>query len=233
MAETLIFDLDNTLYPASCRLFDQVDKKMTGYVAQLLGVDEAEAHRVQKDYFHRYGTTLTGLMKHHNIPAEDFLTFVHDIDHSVIPHNQSLLDALDRFSGRKIIYTNGSLPHAQNILNHLKIDHHFEVIYDIVAADYAPKPALPPFEKLLREQNINPHTAIMFDDIPRNLEHAANLGMTTVWITGDPEYALLQSEHGTPPEDYIHHQTDDLAAWLHDYLDTLHIKSDSPERKAL
>ena len=87
--DTWIFDLDNTLYPASCRLFDQIDVKIGAFVSNLLGIDEVEARRIQKAYFYKYGTTLRGLMSEHQIVPDDFLDYVHDIDHSPVPANQA------------------------------------------------------------------------------------------------------------------------------------------------
>ena len=87
--DTWVFDLDNTLYPASCRLFDQIDVKMGEFVSRLLNVDYAEAKRRQKEMFYKYGTTLRGLMTEHGITPDDFLDYVHDIDHSPVPLNTS------------------------------------------------------------------------------------------------------------------------------------------------
>lgn len=216
--DVLIFDLDNTLYPASSRLFDQVDARMSLFVSDLLGLPLEEARRLQKEYFYTYGTTLIGLMKHHGVAPHDFLDYVHTLDLSVLPVDVRLMAALDAHPGRKVVFTNGSEKHARNILRHLQIDLHFDGVFDIIAADFQPKPALATYEAMLARLDIDPARAIMFEDIPRNLEPAAALGMETVWIHTETEYALMESVHGTPLESYVHHRTTDLAGWLHTHL---------------
>lgn len=216
--DILIFDLDNTLYPASSRLFDQVDARMTLFVQNLLGLSSEAARTLQKDYFYTYGTTLIGLMKHHGVPPQEFLDYVHTIDLSVLPVDLRLIAALDAHPGRKVVFTNGSEKHARNILTHLQIAAHFDGVFDIVSAAFQPKPALATYEIMLERLRIDPTRAIMFEDIPRNLEPAAHLGMETVWIHTETEYALMGSQHGTPLEEYVHHRTTDLAGWLHKNL---------------
>ena len=213
-AETWIFDLDNTLYPARCDLFAQIDVKMGAFVSTLLNLDLTEARAVQKRYFREHGTTLNGLMQNHGIDPADFLDFVHDIDYSPVPHNPSLADAMDRLHGRKVIFTNGTVPHAEAVLERLGIARHFDVIFDIVASDYVPKPNPEPYGKLLAEHGIAPETAVMLEDMARNLEHPAAIGMQTVWVRTDHAW----SADGADAGDHIHHITDDLAAWLSDYV---------------
>lgn len=219
--DTLVFDLDNTLYPASSRLFDQVDVRMTKFVANLLGVPSTEARKIQKDYFHRFGTTLIGLIENHDVTPEEFLHYVHDIDLACVPHNARLLRFLSDYPGKKVVFTNGSADHADNILTHLQINDLFHGCFDIIDAGYIPKPDPTTYDKMLNKLNVDPKKSIMFEDIPRNLEPAANLGMATVWITGDPEYAKLTSHHGTPNEEFIHYTTDCITTWLETHIQPL------------
>src|SRR5215510_13999037 len=135
-AETWIFDLDNTLYPASCNLFAQVDKHIGEFIARLLRVDAAEAHRIQKQYFRDYGTSLRGLMVHHDVDPRDFLEFVHAVDVTPVQPSPALEQALGRLPGRKIVFTNGSEKHAENVMARLGVSHRFDAVFDIVAADY-------------------------------------------------------------------------------------------------
>ena len=214
VAETWIFDLDNTLYPASCNLFAQIDVKMGAFISKYLNVDLTDARTVQKRYFREHGTTLNGLMQNHGIEPSDFLDFVHDIDYSPVAHNPDLVDALDRLHGRKVIFTNGTVPHAEAVLDRLGLAHVFEVIYDIVASDYVPKPNPQPYEKLLDEHDIDPRTSVMVEDMARNLEHPAAIGMQTVWVRTDHDW----SRDGVETGDHVHHVTDDLATWLSDYV---------------
>ncbi|RDD61098.1 pyrimidine 5'-nucleotidase [Ferruginivarius sediminum] len=207
-----LFDLDNTLYPASCRLFDQVDRRMGEFVQQALGLaNPAEARKIQKDYLRDHGTTLRGLMDVHGIAPDDYLDYVHAIDVSAVQPDPNLDAALAALPGRKLIFTNGSENHAVNVMDRLGVAHHFEAIFDIAAADYVPKPARGPYDQLIVRHGLRPEATVFFDDMPRNLEPAAELGMTTVWVANDSEWAL---QGHTGAEDFVHHVTDDLAGWL-------------------
>lgn len=217
-ADTWIFDLDNTLYPSSCNLFDQVDKKMGAFISDYLGVDLVEARALQKRYFREYGTTLNGLMTHHGMDPAAFLASVHDIDYSPVQRNDDLIDAIKRLPGRKVIFTNGTVQHANSVLERLGIHGEFDVLFDIVASDYVPKPNPEPYNKLLATHDIDPKKAVMLEDIARNLEHPAALGMVTVWVRTDHHW----SHDGAGEGDHIHHITDDLAVWLSGYVKRRH-----------
>lgn len=215
--DTWVFDLDNTLYPADGRVFDQVDQRMGLFISELLGVDFAEARRLQKLYYHEYGTTLSGLMTVHGMPPKAFLDYVHDIDVSMIDPNPALDAALARLPGRCLIYTNGSLAHAENVLNRLAIRNRFEAIFDIVSADYIPKPHRTAYEHIFAKAAVTPAHAVMFEDIARNLEAAHALGLTTVWVkpTGDmPGQGDTADADELAGHPHIHHVTDDLAGFL-------------------
>jgi len=206
---TWIFDLDNTLYPATCRLFDQIDKKMGLYIENLLQLDPVAARALQKSYFKSHGTTLRGLMENHHIDPLEFLEFVHGIDLNVVKKDPNLGAALDQLPGRKIIYTNASVSHCDRVLTQLGLTGHFQGIFDIIAANYRPKPDPESYRQFIRLYDIDPATSLYADDLPRNLGPAADLGMTTLWIKTDVEWA--QAEPGMHS---IHHQTNDLAYWL-------------------
>ena len=214
--DTWVFDLDNTLYPASCRLFDQIDVKMGNFVAKLLNVEYDEAKRRQKEMFYKYGTTLRGLMTEHGITPDDFLDYVHDIDHSPVPPTQALDDALHALPGRKLIFTNGTVAHAEKVLARIGITHHFEDIFDIVHSDFIPKPEIQPYLKFIGQTGIDPTTSAMFEDIARNLEAPHALGMVTVLVVSpenkDAEH--LNKATGGTAQQHIHHVTDDLAGFL-------------------
>ncbi len=207
--DTWIFDLDNTLYPASCRLFDQVERRIGLYVEQLLGLDPQSAKALQKQYFRDHRTTLNGLMIHHRVDPNDFLEFVHRIDHSPIQPDPRLDLALSRLPGRKIVFTNGSQDHATKIMERLGVTRHFSAIFDIAAGNFVPKPEPAAYRALLARHAIKPDDSVMFDDMARNLAPAAELGMATVWVRTDVEWAQAPAEAG-----YIHHVTEDLPAWL-------------------
>ncbi len=208
-AKVWIFDLDNTLYPASSNLFDQVDWNMTRYVAELLSLNETDARILQKQYFREYGTTMRGLMTVHGVDPAAFLDYVHKIDLSPIAEDPALTDALARLPGRKVIFTNGSTKHAENITRHIGVDHHFEGYFDIIDADYVPKPAPETYNAVCARFEIDPRQAVMVEDMAKNLVPAAAMGMTTVWVDTGVAWSREQSELG-----HIHHRTDDLAGWL-------------------
>lgn len=206
-----VFDLDNTLYPAESRLFHQIDRRMGEFVAELLGLDFDSARRIQKTYFRDYGTTLRGLMIHHGADPHAYLDFVHDIDLSVVPDNQPLAAALARLEGTKVIFTNASRGHAEQVTEHLGIAHHFDGIFDIHDAEYLPKPASETFDRFVAVHGVSPGAAVLFEDSVANLQPAAALGMTTVLV--QPGEDGVANDAG---DDAVHHVTDDLAAWLHE-----------------
>lgn len=208
-----IFDLDNTLYPASSKLFDQVDWNMTRYVGDLLGLEQTEARALQKQYFREYGTTMRGLMTRHNVDPVAFLDYVHNIDLTPISADPVLNGALDKLPGRKVIFTNGSTAHAENITRHLGIDHHFEGCFDVIDANYIPKPDLNTYQSFCLRYEIDPADAVMVEDMAKNLAPAAALGMTTVWLDTGVEWSRDSAEHG-----HVHHRTLDLATWLSDVV---------------
>ena len=212
-AKTWVFDLDNTLYPAACGLFRQVEQNMTRYIMDRLELGREDAYAVQKTYFREHGTTMRGLMHHHAVDPLDFLAYVHDIDLSPIPVNPVLNDLLTRLPGRKIIFTNGSTGHAENITRHMGIDHHFEAVFDIVAADYIPKPEKVIYERLVDSHTIDPDTTVMVEDMAKNLAPAAEIGMTTVWIETDTTWGR---EHAD--SDFVHHRAPDINTFLSDVL---------------
>jgi len=214
-AETWIFDLDNTLYPASCRLFDQVDDNITKFIMNFLSLDWRMAHALQKKYFRQYGTSMNGLMKLHNADPIEFLNFVHNIDLSKVDKNPRLDGALAKLPGRKIIFTNGSAAHAEGIMNALGVTHHFEAVFDIVAAKYKPKPDPRAYKAFVARHKINPKTAVMIEDMACNLVPAHEMGMSCVWIASDSDWAQTG-----PNESQVHYVVDDLTIWLEDLCET-------------
>lgn len=210
--ETWVFDLDNTLYPAECNLFAQVDRRMTEFIADFLGLSRDEARRLQKEYFRAHGTTLNGLMAVHGLAPAAFLDYVHDIDVSPVDPCPELDRILHRLPGRKLIYTNGSTAHAERVLARLGVERHFDDIFDIVAAGYVPKPNAAPYAQLVARGCFAPRGAVMFDDIAKNLRAAFDLGMTTVWIR--TESAWSGAPGPDEPLEHVHHVAEDLLSFL-------------------
>lgn len=207
--ETWIFDLDNTLYPSDCDLFRQIEVRMGLFIAQLLGLERDAAHALRRDYYRTYGTTLSGLMTVHGIDPHHFLRFVHEVDLSVVPPNPDLNHHLARLPGRKIVFTNGSTAYAERVLERVGIRHHFELIFDIEAAGFVPKPAPQTFDALLGRLLCDPSRAVMFDDIPANLTPARARGLTTVLIKAGKSGAASVHEG-----EEAHHATEDLTRFL-------------------
>jgi putative hydrolase of the HAD superfamily len=207
--ETWIFDLDNTLYPASCRLFDQIQARMQRFVAERLELSPEAAFAVQKRYFRQYGTTMRGLMTVDLVDPHEFMRFVHDVDLSCVPPDPALAAALAALPGRKLVHTNGSAAHAERLLAHLGIAERFSGIVDIAAAGFEPKPAPAGYLELLRRHRVLPQSALMVEDIARNLVPAAALGMTTAWLRGSLDWAAAGAEGG-----HVHYIVDDLGAFL-------------------
>ena len=216
-----VFDLDNTLYPRHTNLFAQVDTRIRDYVQRLLSVDAVEAHRVQKDYYRRYGTTLRGLMEEHGIAPDDFLAYVHDIDHSPVKPDPVLASAIAGLPGRKFILTNGSRAHAEKVAERLGFTDHFEDIFDIVRSELLPKPARATYDRFVAATGIAPDRAAMFEDLSRNLEVPSVLGMKTVLVVPSPGIReVLEDDWEMEGRDaaYVDYLTDDLGAFLGDVL---------------
>ncbi len=211
-----VFDLDNTLYPAHSNLFAQVDVRIRDYVARLLDVPPDEANEIQKDYYRRYGTTLRGLMDERGIAPDDFLEYVHDIDHSVLAPAPELAAALKRLPGRKFIFTNGSRVHAEKTAARLGIAEHFTDIFDIVAAELSPKPNRETYDRFLALTGVSPARAAMFEDLSRNLAVPHRLGMRTVLVVPRGTREVFREAWELEGDDAPHVEfvTDDLAGFV-------------------
>jgi putative hydrolase of the HAD superfamily len=214
--QTWVFDLDNTLYPHHLNLWQQVDARIRDFVAGFLDLTPDDAFRLQKDYYRRYGSTMRGLMTEHRLNPDDFLEFVHEIDHSPLTPNPALGAAIERLPGRKLILTNGSRKHAETVMRRLDVHRHFEDVFDIAAADFAPKPLPQVYHQFLARHGVDPARAAMFEDLARNLEVPHALGMTTVLVVpeGTREVFREEWELAGRDADHVDHVTDDLAGFL-------------------
>jgi putative hydrolase of the HAD superfamily len=213
-----IFDLDNCLYPADCRLFELIDERMTAYVGRLLDVDPVEARRVQKMHFHGSGTTLAGLMKHHDVDPHHFMGDVHDVPLDRVARDDRLIAALTRLPGRKFVHTNGNADYAWKVLDRLGVAAEIDHLHDIFAADLTPKPELHGYRKLLDQFEIDPTRAVMVEDMARNLTPAKQLGMTTVWVDNGSE----RGSHGSD-ESIVDVRVTDVGEWLESILGEQHV----------
>ncbi len=204
-----IFDLDNTLYPVTQTLLEHIDRHMGAFVARFLGVDAEEARRIQKLYFRQYGLTLRGLMLHHNLDPARYFEEMTPMDLNEVVPNPDLADSIARLPGRRLIYTNSSVRHSSLVLDRLGMNDLFEAIYDIEAANWVPKPAIESYRLMCDRYDIDPARAVMIDDIARNLEPAAALGMKTVWIKTGAEWA-----RDVQPEPHIDQVIGDIGGWV-------------------
>ncbi|MBC8013458.1 MAG: pyrimidine 5'-nucleotidase [Methyloceanibacter sp.] len=214
--EAWVFDLDNTLYPADCNLFAQMDRRMGEFIANSFGIPLEEAQTLRETYYYEHGTTLAGLVRLHGVSPDAFLDYVHDIDLSAVVPSPELAAALAALPGRKFIFTNGSRKHAEAVASRLGVASHFEDICDIHALEYIyPKPMPEAYERFVKAHGVVAHEAAMFDDLPHNLETAHRLGMTTVLVHGlteHPEHRAIKDWTEIPA--HIHHRTDALAPFL-------------------
>ena len=207
-----VFDLDNTLYSGQTKVFEQVDKKMSSYISSKLNVTLDEAKKIQKEYFHKYSTTLSGMMKHHKIDANEFLEFVHDVNLDFLKQDKDLENEITKIIGKKIIFTNGSKAHAANVTKRIGIDKLFDGVFDIVESNFIPKPSMKAYKKLIEKYKIEPQYCILVEDIARNLKPAHELGMKTVWIKNDEPWAAEFAG-----ENFINYRTENLTNFLKEF----------------
>lgn len=198
-----VFDLDNTLYPPQARLFDQIEVKMTQFVMDALNVDRPEADRLRRHYWQLYGTTLAGLMREHQVDPAPYLIDVHDISLDHLDKDADLARHISDLPGRRIVFTNGTAPYAERVLEARGLTGLFDAVYGVEHAGFRPKPERAAFEEVFAKDGITPEKAAMFEDEPRNLAAPHAMGMRTVHVAETPVDA-----------DHIHHHTDDLTSFL-------------------
>lgn len=204
-----IFDLDNTLYPASTNLFAQVSEKMTIYIANFLGIDKAKADKMRYEYWQKYGTSLAGLMKNFKIDPDHFLEVVHDIDFSSLNKDSKLINTLNELPGRKVVYTNGTVPYARQVLKYRGLADAFDEIYGIENANYIPKPSPKAYKMIFAKSNIIYNRSAMFEDEIRNLKVPFELGLKTILICDRPTN-----------ENYVDYSTENLPDFLRQIIST-------------
>ena len=204
-----VFDLDNTLYPVSSGMFHQVDRRIGEFISDLMSVPYDEARRIQKGYFHRYGTTLKGLMEEHGIDPAYYLEYTHDVDLSILQPDPALKTALSGLPGRRLVFTNGEGNYARRVLDRLGIAELMDGVFDIIAANYIPKPQPSVYADFVTSFDVSPTEAVYVEDMARNLVPAHEMGMTTVWLRTDYEWGEMDISR-----DHIHYEISDLPAWL-------------------
>ena len=213
-----VFDLDNTLYPRTCDLFSQVDSLITQYMMEVTGLDHDPARKLQKIYYKEHGTTLNGLMIHHDIDPDHYLNIVHDIDYSPVDAHPELIELIGALPGKKFIFTNADIGHATAVLERLGSVEIFDGMHDIVATNYVPKPEQFAYDSFLNFHKIDAKKAIMFDDLEKNLKVPHLMGMATVHVVAEEGFShdrVDDWELGRVDNaDHIHHVTNDLVGFL-------------------
>ena len=180
-----IFDLDNTMYDINLGLFKKISKRITDFIISKYSLDEEQAKKIQKEYYLKYGLTLRGLIVEKKLEPEEFLDYVHDVEHPELKKNDQLISKIRILEGKKIIFTNATSKHAKKILKILELEHDFDQIIDIKDLEYIPKPDKRSYKKLLECLNLNKENldkTIFFEDTVKNLIPAKELGITTVWM---------------------------------------------------
>ena len=207
--KNIIFDCDGVLYQDLEAVFGQVSKKMTEYISEKLKLDFKKAKELQTNYFHKYNTSLNGLMIHHDIHPEEFLKYVHEIDLSFMKKDLVLREELLNLNFKKFVFTNGSKEHVDNITKHLGIDDLFDGVFDIVDAEFHPKPEAKAFDLMLKKFNINPKETLYIEDIAKNLSIGKIRGSTTVWLINDEYWGKKESN-----KDFIDYKIENLSLFL-------------------
>lgn len=183
MIRYILFDLDETLYPATSGLMPAIGDRMRLYLEQRYDLDPQRAHELQTRYWLEYGTTLRGLMLEHEIDPNDYLRFVHDVDvaHFIQP-DERLHQVLAAIPQQKVIFTNADAPHAERVLERLNIADQFTRIFDIVFVEFDCKPGRGAYERVLQALDAQGSECILVEDSVRNLTAARELGIATILI---------------------------------------------------
>jgi len=208
-----VFDLDNTLYPATSTVYVEVEQRMNDFIMAHLRLDLAAAVALRKKFFEAHGTTLRGLMNEYGLPPTPFLDYVHELDLSGLVADAALHRAIGALPGRKLIFTNATRRHAERVLARLGLAEHFCGIHGIEGCEYLPKPDPSGYRVLLERHGVDAGAAAMIDDMAKNLKPAASLGMTTIWLRGGPHMA-----EGDEDAAHVHHVADDLASFLREAM---------------
>jgi len=207
--KNILFDLDGVLYQNLEAVFGQVSKKMTKYISNKLGLDLKKARELQTNYFHKYNTSLNGLMIHHNIKPEEFLKYVHDIDLSFMKKDLILRKELESLNLKKFIFTNGSKEHANNITTHLGVNDLFDGLFDIVDAQFSPKPTAKAFDLMVKKFKINPSETLYIEDIAKNLSIGKERGTITAWLINNEYWGKKESD-----KEFIDYKIENLSLFL-------------------
>lgn len=182
-----IFDLDNTLHDASRHIFPHINRSMTAYLQQHLQLDEQAANELRQYYWHRYGATLSGLIRHHGTDPDHFLWHTHQFPDlpGMVVRSPRLRHALRALPGRKVVFSNAPHHYAAAVLKLLRLEDLFDDLVAVEHARYRPKPDFFGFRKVMRRHRVSASQCVMVEDSLENLLAAKRLGMRTVWVSAD------------------------------------------------
>ena len=188
----ILFDLDNTLYSPDREVFALIDRRINRYMHEVVGIPLEQVDKLRRLYWQRYGVTMQGLMRHHRVDPEDYLSYVHDIDvPSRLSPDPVLRQALQVLPQRRVVFTNSSVCHSERVLQALDLADLFEEIYDIRVAGYRPKPYPEPYRAVLDHLGTEAGACIMVEDTVENLRTAKRFGMGTVLVGGQPSESFV------------------------------------------
>ena len=210
----LLLDLDGVCYGKHNnysleKVFGQVSKRMTKFISEKLKIDKDKAKELQTNYFYKYNTSLRGLMIHDGISPDEFLSYVHDIDLSFMKKDLVLRNELENLKIKKFIFTNGSKEHAKNITKHLGINDLFDGLFDIVDAEFSPKPTAKAFDLMIKKFKINPKETLYIEDIAKNLSIGKERGAITAWLINDEYWGKKESD-----KEFIDYKIENLSLFL-------------------
>lgn len=198
-----VFDLDDTLHHASPHIFPHINRAMTAYIERHLALDHDAATALRQQYWHCYGATLLGLVRHHGVDPKHFLAETHNFDNlgSLIITAPALGHILRKLPGRRIIFSNAPRSYTLNLLRLTSLLTLFDAVYTVESFGFQPKPLRSGFMKLLKRERVRANQCIMVEDSLANLVMAKRLGMHTLWLT--------RSHRNSPWVDHkLHHITD-------------------------
>jgi putative hydrolase of the HAD superfamily len=189
----IIFDLDDTLYPRSSGLMQEIGRRIQTWVQRRFDLTWEEAMAMRRDYFLRYGTTLGGLIAEHAVDVHGYLLFVHDIPvEDYLSPDPALAAMLRAIPQRKAVYTNGTAEYAHRVLRALDIASHFERVIGVEDVGLRSKAYREAYERVLALLEAQGSECMMVEDMPQNLCQPKTLGMTTVLVSAESE---LKSDH--------------------------------------
>ncbi|NSW51994.1 MAG: pyrimidine 5'-nucleotidase [Anaerolineae bacterium] len=178
---TILFDLDDTLYPPSSGVWDLISERVHQFMIHRVGIAQDQVHTLRQHYYQKYGTTMRGLILHYQIDPREYLDYVHDIPvTSVIQPAPHLRSIIQRLPYDKFIFTNSDRPHAARVLAHLQLNDLFADVVDIMDVFPACKPMEEAFDKALGKINRTAQECIFIDDNTTNLDTARRRGMFTI-----------------------------------------------------